>query len=85
MAQKAAFDDDGFVARMKAENRDVSCKNHLISGGLEPPAFCVLDRCDNHYTTRSTFSHRSFSVTRPLQSWLPAHRPGLAIVDRYKI
>uniref|UniRef100_A0A0K0D880 Sema domain-containing protein n=1 Tax=Angiostrongylus cantonensis TaxID=6313 RepID=A0A0K0D880_ANGCA len=25
----------------------------LISGGLEPPTFCVLDRCDDHYTTRS--------------------------------
>uniref|UniRef100_A0A0M3IMV5 Uncharacterized protein n=1 Tax=Ascaris lumbricoides TaxID=6252 RepID=A0A0M3IMV5_ASCLU len=26
---------------------------HVISGGLEPPTFCVLDRCDDHYTTRS--------------------------------
>uniref|UniRef100_A0AC35UER0 Histone domain-containing protein n=1 Tax=Rhabditophanes sp. KR3021 TaxID=114890 RepID=A0AC35UER0_9BILA len=23
----------------------------MIPGGLDPPAFCVLDRCDNHYTT----------------------------------
>ena len=27
------------------------CKK-MISGGIEPPTFCVLDRCDNHYTTR---------------------------------
>ena len=26
----------------------------MISGGIEPPTFCVLDRCDNHYTTRPT-------------------------------
>uniref|UniRef100_A0A0M3IAE7 FZ domain-containing protein n=1 Tax=Ascaris lumbricoides TaxID=6252 RepID=A0A0M3IAE7_ASCLU len=29
------------------------CRKALISGGLEPPTFCVLDRCDNRYTTRS--------------------------------
>ena len=30
----------------------------LISGGLEPPTFCVLDRCDNRYTTRSPVQGR---------------------------
>uniref|UniRef100_A0A0R3RY43 SSD domain-containing protein n=1 Tax=Elaeophora elaphi TaxID=1147741 RepID=A0A0R3RY43_9BILA len=37
----------------------------LISGGIEPPTFCVLDRCDNRYTTRPPWSNSTsilFSV-----------------------
>ena len=41
------------------EAQSAAQQKHLISGGLEPPAFCVLDRCDNHYTTRS-HTHRVF-------------------------
>ena len=28
-------------------------KNVLFSPGIEPGTFCVLDRCDNHYTTKT--------------------------------
>ena len=27
--------------------------NFLFSPGIEPGTFCVLDRCDNHYTTKT--------------------------------
>jgi hypothetical protein len=30
-----------------------NCKNKLTSAGIEPATFCVLDRCDNRYTTKS--------------------------------
>ncbi|CAP39143.1 Protein CBG22583 [Caenorhabditis briggsae] len=40
-------------------------KKDLISGGLEPPTFCVLDRCDNHYTTRP-----------PRETWSAGRRGG---------
>uniref|UniRef100_A0A0M3I106 Uncharacterized protein n=1 Tax=Ascaris lumbricoides TaxID=6252 RepID=A0A0M3I106_ASCLU len=35
----------------------------VISGGLEPPTFCVLDRCDDRYTTRSMVKSTKFSRT----------------------
>ena len=28
-------------------------KMTLFSPGFEPGTFCVLDRCDNHYTTKT--------------------------------
>ncbi|KAM3724542.1 Arogenate dehydratase 5, chloroplastic [Dirofilaria immitis] len=34
----------------------------MISGGIEPPTFRVLDGCDNRYTTRSLW-HRQFLLT----------------------
>ena len=28
-------------------------KKDVFSPGIEPGTFCVLDRCDNHYTTET--------------------------------
>ena len=39
-------------------------KKEVISGGIEPPTFCVLDRCDNHYTTRPHERKRSAGCGR---------------------
>ena len=29
-------------------------KKVMFSPGIEPGTFCVLDRCDNHYTTKTS-------------------------------
>ena len=29
-------------------------KKKVFSPGIEPGTFCVLDRCDNHYTTKTS-------------------------------
>ena len=33
----------------------------LFPPGIEPGTFCVLDRCDNHYTTETAFKLRTIS------------------------
>ena len=35
----------------------------LFSPGIEPGTFCVLDRCDNHYTTKTTVKQLPESET----------------------
>ena len=30
-------------------------KDFMFSPGIEPGTFCVLDRCDNHYTTKTVY------------------------------
>ena len=39
-------------------------KKYLFSPGFEPGTFCVLDRCDNHYTTKTSYS--TYSLTSGL-------------------
>ena len=36
---------------LKAFNK---AKQFLFSPGIEPGTFCVLDRCDNRYTTKTS-------------------------------
>ena len=36
----------------------------MFSPGIEPGTFCVLDRCDNHYTTKT--SYRQWPANRKL-------------------
>ena len=33
----------------------------MFPPGIEPGTFCVLDRCDNHYTTETAFKLRTIS------------------------
>ena len=39
----------------------------LIRAGIEPATFCVLGRCDNHYTTEPLHSNefKHLSLNRP--------------------
>ena len=39
----------------------LNIKKYLFSPGFEPGTFCVLDRCDNHYTTKTSYS--TYSLT----------------------
>jgi hypothetical protein len=36
-------------------------KMRMFCAGVEPATFCVLSRCDNRYTNRTTFNH-SYSM-----------------------
>ena len=33
----------------------------MFSPGIEPGTFCVLDRCDNHYTTKTSYEKHNIS------------------------
>ena len=37
--------------------------DYVFSPGIEPGTFCVLDRCDNHYTTKTTVKQLPESET----------------------
>ena len=37
-------------------------KKDKVLPGFEPGTFCVLGRCDNHYTTAPTWSAASFPI-----------------------
>ena len=37
------------------------CKKIIISPDFEPGTFCVLDKCDNHYTTKTQTERKTFS------------------------
>ena len=34
----------------------------MFPPGFEPGTFCVLDRCDNHYTTKTTYLCLNFNL-----------------------
>ena len=38
-------------------------KVYLFSPGIEPGTFCVLDRCDNRYTTKTCYVKEEFYYT----------------------
>ena len=40
------------------EQRMFLQKDAMFSPGIEPGTFCVLDRCDNHYTTKTRYWNR---------------------------
>ena len=40
--------------------------------GIEPMAFCVLSRCDNHYTTTTRYLYRLLLNYPPLAGTLGA-------------
>ncbi len=39
--------------RNKKEKKNYIKKQNMFPPGIEPGTFCVLDRCDNHYTTET--------------------------------
>lgn len=50
-------------------------KATMFPPGFEPGTFCVLDRCDNHYTMETRFclfqsSQYSFSDHTSVHGWL---------------
>ena len=55
---------------------------NLFSPGIEPGTFCVLDRCDNRYTTKTACSqwqdgskwHISSGASRAVLTFVP-HMP----------
>ena len=40
----------------------------LFSPGIEPGTFCVLDRCDNRYTTKTVSSEKQVRPMHQLAS-----------------
>ena len=42
---------------------------NLFSPGIEPGTFCVLDRCDNRYTTKTCWEPTHASPLLPGQFW----------------
>ena len=45
-----------------------SKKDTLFSPGIEPGTFCVLDRCDNRYTTKTACSQWQDGSKRHISS-----------------
>ena len=41
------------LLNLKLYRRQTKIKKDLFSPGIEPGTFCVLDRCDNRYTTKT--------------------------------
>ena len=41
-----------FILKIDEDKREGG-KGKLFSPGIEPGTFCVLDRCDNRYTTKT--------------------------------
>ena len=44
-------------------------KTILFSPGIEPGTFCVLDRCDNHYTTKTAEKKTQKLKDKPILDW----------------
>ena len=63
----------------------------LFSPGIEPGTFCVLDRCDNHYTTKTCWTWKqdlkrsclSCVLTTKLIDWL--HKFGTKSIEKWHL
>ena len=42
----------------------------MFSPGIEPGTFCVLDRCDNHYTTKTCWENLAYFHCMYINFWL---------------